>query len=85
MAIQIKKSISATISNQHGISGTINNEHSISGSLSLPVSTNIINTDYEQLINLPTINGYEIRGESAEYIMTPSDELSNVEISEILR
>lgn len=57
MAIQIKKSISATISNQHVVSGAINNAQSINGSLSLPVSTNVINKDYEQLINLPTING----------------------------
>ena len=85
MAIELTKSISATISDRHAMTGTVNNQRSINGSLSLPTETNIYNRDYEELINIPTINNVEIRGESAELVMTPSDELSNLEISEILR
>ena len=45
----------------------------------------INNIDYEALPNLPTIEGNEIKGEVEGYFMTPSDELSNLEIAEILK
>lgn len=83
--IELTKVVNATINNQRTVTGTINNQRSVTGSLSIP--TEVINYvfDYETMDNLPTINGVEIRGESAELVMTPSDELSNLEISEILR
>ena len=41
--------------------------------------------DYEALNNLPVINGEKFMGDMSEAIMTPGDELSNAEISQILR
>lgn len=40
--------------------------------------------DYNDLTNLPTVNGTEIKGEMGGYIMTTDDELSNAEVTEIL-
>ncbi len=41
--------------------------------------------NYELLGNLPTIEGNEFKGEMGDYVMTPGDELSNLEIAEILK
>ena len=45
---------------------------------------NINELNYEQLNNLPKIHEMEIKGDISQYIMLPQDELTNIEIQEIL-
>ena len=45
---------------------------------------NLSHLDYEQLLNLATINGVEFKGEMSDYILTPNDFLTNAEVAEIL-
>lgn len=40
--------------------------------------------DYNELMNLPTIDGIKFSGDMTNYIITPQDELSNTEVQRIL-
>lgn len=40
--------------------------------------------DYNELMNLPTIDGIKFSGDMTDYIITPQDELSNTEVQRIL-
>ena len=41
--------------------------------------------DYDDLLNLPTVNSNNISGDITDYVMTPEDALTNNEISNITR
>lgn len=40
--------------------------------------------DYNELMDLPTIDGIKFTGDMTDYIITPQDELSNTEVQRIL-
>ena len=84
MSMTFISGLSAAINNLTSVTGTVNNMKSITGNITKPDQVIYQVLDYEMLEKLPTIDDVEIKGEFSDYVMTPNDAMTNLEILEIL-